>query len=56
MDGYAGSSVGGRTLLLYNPKTDVSFFIGVNAGAELGGPVLENIAAMMEEIATKLAN
>lgn len=56
MYGYAGSSFGGRTLLLYNPKTDVSFFIGVNAGAELGGPVLENIAEMMEEIATKLAN
>ncbi|HMR84225.1 MAG TPA: serine hydrolase domain-containing protein [Niabella sp.] len=53
--GYSGSSFGGRTLLLYNPKTDVSFFVGVNAGAELGGPVLETIAALMDELISKLA-
>ncbi len=56
MYGHTGSSFGGRTLLLYNPKTDVSFFVGVNAGAELGGPVLETIAALMEELAVKLAH
>lgn len=55
MYGHSGSSFGGRTLLLYNPKTDTSFFVGVNAGAELGGPVLERIAGMMEELISRMA-
>lgn len=52
--GYSGSSFGGRTLLLYNPKTDVCFFVGVNAGAELGGPILEKIAGFMDVIISEL--
>lgn len=53
--GYSGSSFGGRTLLLYNPKTDISFFVGVNAGAELGGPVLETIAGLMDALIGKMS-
>ncbi len=53
--GHSGSSFGGRTLLLYNPQTDISFFIGVNAGAELGGPVLEKAAGLMDEIINQMS-
>lgn len=55
MYGHSGSSFGGRTLLLYNPETDTSFFVGVNAGAELGGPVLETIAGLMNALISRLA-
>lgn len=50
--GHSGSSFGGRTLLLYNPATDISFFAGVNAGAELGGPVLEDLVDFMNQLGT----
>lgn len=53
--GHSGSSFGGRTVLLYNPRSDISFFVGVNAGAELGGPVLETIASFMDELVTRMA-
>ena len=48
--GHSGSSFGGRTLLLHDPQKGISFFIAVNAGDEIGGPVLEKIAAFMNEV------
>lgn len=48
--GHSGSSFGGRTLLLHDPQTGISFFIGVNAGDEIGGPVLEKISNLMNEV------
>lgn len=48
--GYSGSSFGGRTLLLYFPEKDLSLFVGVNAGAELGGPVLIYFAQFVGEM------
>lgn len=53
--GHSGSSFGGRTLLLYDPQTGVSFFLGVNAGDELGGPVLEKISQLMNEVLAAMA-
>lgn len=48
--GHSGSSFGGRTLLLHIPSKGITFFIGVNASAELGGPVLFTIADLMAEL------
>ncbi len=52
--GHSGSSFGGRTLLLYIPSKDITFFIGVSASAELGGPVLLTIADLMAELMSAL--
>lgn len=49
--GHSGSSFGGRTILLYIPEKDLCLFIGINASAELGGPVLTTVAEFMLEIA-----
>lgn len=51
MYGHSGSSFGGRTLLLYIPSKDLTIFVGINASAELGGPVLLTIADLMVELA-----
>jgi D-alanyl-D-alanine carboxypeptidase len=52
--GHSGSSFGGRTMLLYFPEKDLTFFIGVNAGAESGGPVMIHYAHFIAEITTLL--
>lgn len=52
--GHSGNGFGGRMLLLYVPEKELTFFIGVNAGAEFGGPVLIHFAHLIAEIVTVL--
>lgn len=52
--GHSGSSFGGRTLLVYIPEKDLTLFMGVNASAELGGPILIYFANFVADIARLL--
>lgn len=52
--GHSGNSFGGRTLMVYAPEKELTFFIGVNAGAELGGPVVIHFAHLIADIVTVL--
>lgn len=52
--GHSGSSFGGRTLLVYFPQKKLTIFLGVNAGAELGGPILLTITELVEDLVAEL--
>ncbi|MFD2920852.1 serine hydrolase domain-containing protein [Terrimonas rubra] len=52
--GHSGNSFGGRMLLVYAPEKELAFFIGVNAGAEFGGPVLIHFAHLIADIVAVL--
>lgn len=52
--GHSGSSFGGRSLLLHIPSKDLSIFIGINASAETGGPLLFTISDFYLELVSAL--